>query len=458
MQPVFVKIRKLLLVLGDLGILYLSLYLTLAIRYGAKISADNWHIHLVPFTIIYLIWLVVFYINDLYDLNIVRSTVNFSRKFLQSLVINILIAIGFFYAIPFYGIAPKTNLVLNIVIFVILAYAWRMFFNAVISRSVFANRILFLGPQEKFLDLLPDLQRGRYHGWKIVAIWDPNQEKEYKRDQIKYFKNSTPLGEAIKQEKINTIILGLRPQEYPRISRELYKSIFEQVSIINLAKFYEMATNRLPAELLSESWFLENLKEADKKIYDWCKQIYDSLLSIIFSVFFAATLPIFALMILLDDGRPVFYTQKRIGKKGKGFKIFKYRTMRRDAEKQGVLFAVKNDDRITRVGKIFRKTRIDELPQVINVLKGDMSFIGPRPERPEFVDELEQMMPFYATRHLTKPGVTGWAQINYDYAASLEENLKKLQYDLYYIKNRSLPLDLKIALKTLGIILSRKGQ
>ncbi|MBU0649361.1 sugar transferase, partial [Patescibacteria group bacterium] len=143
---------------------------------------------------------------------------------------------------------------------------------------------------------------------------------------------------------------------------------------------------------------------------------------------------------------------------GKIFKIYKYRTMRPNAERQGALFATKNDPRTTRVGKIFRQMRIDELPQILNVLKGNMSFIGPRPERPEFVEELEQLMPFYATRHLTKPGLTGWAQINYEYASTLQENLKKLQYDLFYIKNRSLILDLKILLKTLGIILSRKGQ
>lgn len=458
MQPAFVKIRKLLLLLGDLGILYASLYFTLLIRYGGSITVQTWQDHLVPFTIIYVIWLLVFYINDLYDLSLAKSAMNFSRKFLQCLVLNILIAVVFFYTIPYLGIAPKTNLLINILVFVILAYAWRMFFNAIISRSVFANRILFLGPEPKFISLMNDLKNNRYHGWKIVAVWDPAQEKEYKRDQIKYFKNTTPLEQAIKQEKINTVILAVETRQNPDLAKNLYNCVLRQISIINLAKFYEIVTGHLPAEHLSESWFLENLKEADKKVYDSMKQLYDFFLSLVFGAFFIATLPVFGLLILLDDGWPVFYSQKRVGKGGKHFKIFKYRTMRRDAECQGMLFAAKDDDRVTRVGRVYRKARIDELPQVINVFKGDMSFIGPRPERPEFVQELEQMMPFYATRHLTRPGLTGWAQINYEYAASLEENLKKLQYDLYYIKNRSLLLDIKILLKTLGIILSRKGQ
>jgi len=458
MTPLVTKIKKIILLLGDLGILYLSLYLTLLIRYGTDISGQTWQNHLTPFTIIYLTWVIVFFIIDLYNLNIAHDASKFTKKFVQALAINTLIAVAFFYLIPYFGIAPKTNLVINIVIFVILAYLWRMIFNTVISRSVFANRILFLGPQAAFLDLLPDLGHGRYHGWKVVAIWDPEQTKEYKRDGIRFFKNTTPLSEAIDQEKINTIVLGLSPQENKQLARELYKSIFKNVSVINLPKFYEIVTHRLPAELLSESWFLENIKEADKQFHDWAKKAYDFLLALVCSILFIITFPIIAAMILIDDGWPIFYSQKRVGKKGKIFKIYKYRTMRRNAETQGALWAKKDDDRITRVGRFLRKTRLDELPQIINVLKGDMSFIGPRPERPEFVEELTEMMPFYPTRHLTKPGLTGWAQIKYEYAASFEENLKKLQYDLYYIKNRTLILDFKIMLKTLGIIIGRKGQ
>ena len=458
MQPLVVKIKKIILLLGDLGILYLSLYLTLLISEGAQISAITWQNHLTPFTIIYIIWIGIFFINDLYNLNIAQDTQRFTKKFIQSLAINTLIAVGFFYLIPYFGIAPKTNLAIDIIIFILLAYAWRMIFNAIISRSLFANRILFLGPQEKFLDILPDMQRGRYHGWKVVAIWDPNETKEYKRDGIRFFKNTTPLSEAIKQERINTIVLGLSARENKQLARELYNSIFKNVSVVNLATFYEVVTQRVPAELVSETWFLENLKESDKQFHDWTKLTYDYILAILMAIGFIATLPIIGLIILADDGWPIFYSQRRIGKKGKVFRILKYRTMRRDAERQGALWATKDDDRITRTGRFLRKTRLDELPQVINILKGDMSFIGPRPERPNFVEELTDMMPFYATRHLTKPGLTGWAQINYEYAASFEENLKKLQYDLYYIKNRTLLLDLKILLKTLGIVISRKGQ
>lgn len=458
MQPLVTKIKKFILLLGDLGILYLSLYITLLIREGTQISSQTWQVHLVPFTIIYLAWIAVFFVNDLYNLNIAQDTQKFTKKFVQALAINALIAVGFFYLFPFFVIAPKTNLVIDIAIFVILAYAWRIIFNATISRSIFANRILFLGPRERFLELLPDLQRGRYHGWKIVAIWDPNETKEYKRDGIMFFKNTTPLSQAIEDEKINTIILGLSASENKQLAKELYKTVFKNISVINLPTFYEIITHRVPADLLSETWFLENIKEADKQFHDWARLAYDYLLALFTAIFFIASLPIIGLAILIDDGWPIFYSQERVGKKGRTFRILKYRTMRRDAEAQGALWAQKDDDRITRVGRFLRKTRLDELPQIINVLKGDMSIIGPRPERPNFVEELTEMMPYYPIRHLTKPGLTGWAQINYEYAASFEENLKKLQYDLYYIKNRSLILDMKILLKTLGIVISRKGQ
>jgi len=458
MQPTVVKLKKAILLVGDLAILYLSLYLTLLIRTGGNVTNEVWQDHFYPFTIIYVIWIIVFFINDLYNLNITQDAYKFTKKLTRAILINTLIAVGFFYLVPYFGIAPKTNLFLNIVIFVLLIYAWRFFFNSVISRSVFANRILLLGPQAKFADILPGLQSGRYHGWKVVAIWDPNETKEYRRDGIKYFKNTTALSEAIQEEKINTIVIGTDIEKDKMLARDLYKSIFDNVTIHNLPNFYEIVTQRLPADLLSETWFLENIKETDKIFYDVIKIIYDFILALIVGIFFIITYPFIAAMIMIDDGRPIFYSQKRVGKKEKIFKIYKYRSMRRNAEQQGALWAQKNDNRITRSGRFLRKTRLDELPQVINVLKGDMSFIGPRPERPKFVQELVEMMPFYSIRHLAKPGLTGWAQINYEYAASFEENLKKLQYDLYYIKNRSLLLDLKIALKTLGIMISRKGQ
>jgi lipopolysaccharide/colanic/teichoic acid biosynthesis glycosyltransferase len=185
--------------------------------------------------------------------------------------------------------------------------------------------------------------------------------------------------------------------------------------------------------------------------------VLDITLAIPFATLTVLVTPIVALFVKTTSPGPLFYTHERIGKHGKRFLIWKFRTMKQDAETSGAQFATKNDPRITAVGKILRGLRIDELPQIWNVLRGDMSFVGPRPERPEFVEQLTQRMPYYALRHLTRPGLTGWAQVKYRYASSIDDSLIKLQYDLYYVKHRSLVLDGAILLKTINTVLRSQG-
>jgi exopolysaccharide biosynthesis polyprenyl glycosylphosphotransferase len=230
------------------------------------------------------------------------------------------------------------------------------------------------------------------------------------------------------------------------------------MTFVDIITFFENLTGRVPVAALNESWFLENLKEADKKLYNFFKTAGDFILALILAVLLIAILPLIAIAIKLQDRGSVFYTQKRIGLDGREYIIYKFRTMIENAESAGAQFAGMKDNRITPVGKFLRKTRLDELPQVWNILRGEMSFVGPRPERSEFVSELTRQMPFYAVRHLIKPGLTGWAQINYPYAGTFEENLKKLEYDLYYLKNRSILLDIAILFKTLNIVLRFKGR
>ncbi|HEU0050483.1 MAG TPA: sugar transferase, partial [Patescibacteria group bacterium] len=209
-----------------------------------------------------------------------------------------------------------------------------------------------------------------------------------------------------------------------------------------------------------ETWFLSHLKETEKTWYEVVKRAADILIAIPFAVVTAILTPFIALLIKLSSPGPVFYSQIRVGRNGKLIKIYKFRSMRIDAEASGPQFTAKtaSDPRVTSIGRFLRQTRIDELPQIWNVLHGDLSLIGPRPERPEFVTPLVEKMPYYALRHLTRPGLTGWAQVKFlTPTATLDDNLTKLQYDLYYIKNRSLLLDAAILLKTVGIVLRRQG-
>ena len=215
---------------------------------------------------------------------------------------------------------------------------------------------------------------------------------------------------------------------------------------------------KVPLSAIGEVWFLENLAESEKKFYENFKRIFDMFFAIIFGIISLIFYPIIAILIKIDSKGPVFYKQKRVGLNGEVFTVYKFRTMIEDAEKDGVKWADNEDKRITKVGRFLRKTRLDELPQLLNIFFGDMSFVGPRPERVEFVETLEKQIPYYNIRHIIRPGLTGWAQVNFRYGASVEDSIEKLQYELYYIKHRCFILDISIILKTIKIVLKGSGR
>ncbi len=440
------KLKMLILVLGDIAVLYLSLFLTLFIRYYPNFNYLIFKEHLLPFSFIYILWLVIFYINGIYDFKFIKNNIIFLKQLSQVIIASAFLSIIFFYLIPYFNITPKTNLFLNILIFTIIFSLWRRFFNKFASLEFLKSRVLFIGNNIKEVgELIDFLRNNQQFGYEVVGIIEES--------------NLETIKNKIEQDKIDLIVFTKDLYNLLRISKVFYNSIFLKVKFVDLISFYEVLMKKVPLSAISEIWFIENLKEADKKVYDFFKKIIDKIAAFIFLIVFLIILPLVALLIKIDDGGPIFYRQKRIGSGGKIFSIIKFRTMIIDAEKNGPQWTVAaNDKRITRIGSILRKTRIDEIPQIINILKGDMSLIGPRPERPEFVAKFIENIPFYNIRHLVKPGITGWAQVNFKYAASTEENLEKLQYDIYYIKNRSLVLDFMIFLKTLNIIFRALGQ
>ncbi len=239
--------------------------------------------------------------------------------------------------------------------------------------------------------------------------------------------------------------------------RNLLQCKLEGIEIDEGITFYEAITGKILVEKVNPAWliFSEGFKTGRiRYIVKRSMDIAFSVFGLIFSL--PVTLPT-ALLIKLESPGPVFYSQEHVGEKGQSFNVLKFRSMRQDAEKNGAVWAQKNDPRVTRVGAIIRKTRIDEIPQMWNVLKGEMSFVGPRPERPVFVDQLTKVIPYYSLRHSVKPGLTGWAQVCYPYGASEEDALRKLEYDLYYIKNSSVFIDILIVFRTVKIILFQKG-
>ena len=267
------------------------------------------------------------------------------------------------------------------------------------------------------------------------------------------------LVDAARRYNVDEIIVAVRERRGGVLPlRELLDCKLMGVRVLDLSSFYERTVGQLRLDSLHASWLIfgEGFRQGYtrtfvKRVFDLCSATILLLLAL--PVMLAASL-----LIAIESGFPILYLQERVGQGGRLFNVIKFRSMRRDAEIDGTpRFAANNDDRVTRVGRIMRKLRVDELPQLINVLKGDMSLVGPRPERPYFVDQLAREIPYYAVRHSVKPGVTGWAQVRYRYTANLEDAVEKLQYDLYYVKNHTLFLDIVILFETVGVVLSGEG-
>jgi exopolysaccharide biosynthesis polyprenyl glycosylphosphotransferase len=269
---------------------------------------------------------------------------------------------------------------------------------------------------------------------------------------------ATMILDRLKNENVDILAVTRTLSEDPHTRGLSYQLVCAGVPVIEFSRLSEEFTGKIPVSVINENWFLENLREFNKLGFEIFKRALDVTAAVMLGLVALLISPFIFIAIKFDSEGAVLFQQKRTGKGGQEFNLIKFRTMKQDAESKGAQWAAKNDSRITRVGGFMRKTRIDELPQLWNVLRGEMSLVGPRPERPEFVEKLVQDLPFYGARHLVKPGLTGWAQINFGYGASVDDTMEKLQHDLYYIKNRCVWLELSILLKTLGTVLRYEGR
>jgi len=267
--------------------------------------------------------------------------------------------------------------------------------------------------------------------------------------------------ECTKTNKINEIIVALDERRKAEGGsfpvNLLLDAKLQGISVTEPIAFFERETGKIELSLLNPSWLVLSEGFSFSQSRDIMKRIFDLLICTLLLVVASPFMLLTAVMVFLEDGAPVLFRQTRTGLNGKTFTLYKFRSMRKDAEKNGAVWAKENDDRITRIGNFIRNTRLDELPQIYNVLRGDMSFVGPRPERPEFVDGVCQDIPFYNERHRVKPGLMGWAQLKYPYGASVEDAANKLKYDLYYTKNHSFLMDVLILIQTVEVVLLGKG-
>ena len=323
--------------------------------------------------------------------------------------------------------------------------------------DLFKKRIIVLGTGSRAAKIEELVQSGQAPGLSVVGYMHTGAGHSFlPHDRL--IEEDGSVFEVAARHHAAEIIVAVRERRGGGLPMaDLLECKLRGLHVVDLPAFFERQTGILPLESINASWMIFSEGFTNGSGRDIVKRLFDLLVSGSFLVLFMPVMLLTALLIRLESHGPVFYTQERAGQFGEPFTIFKFRSMRTDAEKDGVVWARKNDDRTTRVGRFIRRTRIDELPQVINVFLGHMSFVGPRPERPFFVNDLAAQIPYYHARHSVKPGITGWAQVRFSYGASVEDAMHKLQYDLYYVKNHSLFLDIMILLQTVQVVVTGKG-
>lgn len=432
---------------GDLLSFSLALWIALALRYGSLPSAQLVFDHLEPFSVLFLLWTFVFFVAGLYE----KHTLVFKGKLpsliLNTQVVNSLLAVVFFYMFPFFGIAPKTVLAVYLVVSFLLIVLWRV---TLVPRFGFRHRenAILIGAGDDMQDLKEEMNGNERYNLRFVSSVDLNQ-----LDGIAF---QEEVVEKIYSEGVTSVVIDLKHEKASAILPSLYNLIFSKVRFLDMYKVYEEVFDRIPLSLVGYNWFLENISFSPHTMYDTLKRMMDVVVAGALGVVSLVFYPFVYLAIKLDDGGDVFITQDRIGKGNRIIKLWKFRSMKKN---DGGVWPKDGDSSITRVGSILRKSRIDELPQLWNIVRGDMSLIGPRPDIIDLGKKLASEIPYYTVRNLIKPGLSGWAQIKQDIVPhSIEETRERLAYDLYYLKNRSFILDLTIALKTMKTLLSRTGR
>lgn len=444
--------KKFLLGLADYLLAFVALYLVLLIRYPLE-GFSFFVSHAVIFWKLFLVWLLSFYSWDFYSLT---GRWNF-KNFGFANMINLGLGFAFFYLWPELEITPKTNMLLLIGVYMILVYLWRLLISQVFKMAK-GRGILLIGADSHAINLALRLKKSPKLGFEVKGIVArPEDIFPEELKDIKTLTDPEMIGALVKEQGISTVVVS--DQWYHQLSKSFYGLIPSGVTFYHIATFFDEFLDLIPIYAANEIWFLEHLRNIEGRFYGVLKRTIDLLSAVVILPLLLVLGLITAFLVKISSKGPVFYTQNRVGLKGKIFKIYKFRSMYIDAEARGgAQWSTKNDPRITPVGRFLRGTRLDEIPQILNVLKGEMSFVGPRPERPEFVEMLEKEIPHYQLRHLVRPGLTGWAQILFPYGSSVEDSARKLEYDLYYLKNKGILLDAKIALKTIKVVLSKMGR
>lgn len=457
-KPFYINLseRKLLLRAFDVFTIILSVSLASKFLDFIYININNTLIYS-WFFILILYYLLFGHIFQIYNLKVSNN------RFLvfRGIVLTSLVTTLFYVFSPFVTPSLPDNRLQILYFFLLITIpiiVWRFLYIGILFSPKYFKTIIILGhsSREKMIKAF-----SKFKNFHNIAANVCNEELDginnfYDIDTV----NLVDLVDASFTTEIIISTAGFSKETIRKINKQLVVLFEKGVVIQSFEAYYESVTKRIPKEYLDYNFYkqIDFAKNKDNQFYYFSRRAMDIIISIIGLTFLILLIPIILVCNLIANRGPLFYIQDRVGSKGKIFKIFKFRTMIKDAEKDGAVWAQKDDNRVTSFGKILRNTRIDEFPQFINVLKGEMSLVGPRPERPEFFTDLEDKIPFYAMRHIVRPGLTGWAQVNFPYANTIEEQEIKLRYDLYYIKERNTFLDFKILISTISTMLFFKGQ
>ena len=398
-----------------------------------------------------------FYYNDLYDLTIVNSRRELVVRLLQATgAASIVLAILFLLA-PSLVLAGET-FVSSIILFVLAILAWRLVFLYLGRLSRLQERLLIVGTGPTARKVARQVLDQHDFGYRIVGFIDDDPAM-VGRSVVNPRVIGMPadIGRLVRDHQVDRIVVGMSDRRGKLPLEELLEAKMAGVRVEETETIYERLTGKILLDELKPSWLIFSDGFRARRLTRLAKRLVDLCLSGAGLLLALPVMALTALAVKLDSEGPAIYAQARVGENGRVFTLYKFRSMRTDAERGTPVWASDDDDRVTRVGRVIRVTRLDELPQLWNVLRGDMSFVGPRPERPFFVEQLAAEIPFYRQRHAVKPGVTGWAQVKYRYGASVEDAREKLRYDLYYIKHLSVFFDLTIVFDTVKVILFGKG-
>lgn len=457
----YVSLQILLLLLAE-GCMFVGvLYLSIALRFiNGDFSQVSELIPILPKAITFgAVMLATQAAFGLYQREVILAGLDNLLRYLASFVVGMMLMVLVFYVFPGLFLGRGIMVLAAVFSFVGMVAVRYVFLHAVHDDSL-KKRILVLGTGTRVsrLEQLLDGQMLK-HKFTLVGYLPLGGGQLHSVNPHKILKDKEPITTIATRNRVDEIIVGVRDRRDGGLSMpDLLECKLDGINIIDLSSFFERETGHVQLDSLNPSWMVFSDGFCRTSTRNTVKRAFDVLAS---SVLLVLTLPVMLLtscLIWLETSRPIFYRQVRVGECGHLFEVYKFRSMRVDAEKGGKpQWASKDDDRITRVGRFIRMLRIDELPQIFNVLRGHMSFVGPRPERPYFVQQLSKDLPYYSSRHSVKPGITGWAQINYPYGASVEDAREKLQYDLYYAKNHSLFLDMIILMQTVQVVLFGKG-